>query len=793
MRPLICFAAALATALPSLAMAADAPTLVDALDLPAEAVISATTSGLFDQSDVRDALGPIAATSDDMVLLSSGYASQVLSGQDHDLGTTGYDPTEPVSPVYDQALLELTLQVPEGMHSLKFDWYFLSREYPFYVGSSFNDRFTVMQSGALFDGNIVFDENGSVVDVNNALFTVTDALSLEGTGFWRPSSVSPTGFDGGGTGWVTTQTPVQPGEVVDLRIDVHDVADGVYDSGVVIDNFRWSEEEVDDPKSGADLELHWLSPKSASIDGGDTVLVTGRRFTADTRVWVGGVEVAEVVLHGDNLIEVTVPAAPDGAPGLVDVVAENSESAATLLGAFTWVTRSNSGTPPTIATVDPDHAEAAGGGSLTITGEGFDSDSVVLFGDAPAAEQELLSDTELRVVLPELEPGSMLLRVVDADGRSSGGPLPFVARTKLDEPSDSSSPVTGGCNSAGGSPAGPWALLALVLVAIVTRRAGRVVSLRGGAATAVVAALMLTGCGNDYRIRPGVHPHPEASAFAMVGETARRDAQVPVGSPVALDGQDSRGFDGATLSWHWQLLEAPEGSEAELEGTADRWSRATFTPDMPGAYLVELVVSDHRGRRSHPSAIAIEATDADGFRVRLEWDGAGHDLDLHLLRSGGEYFADGDCFYGRPRPAWGDVEIGRDDPRHLQDADGSGDQLRREEVLLPAPAPGSYTVLVHHLNDRGSLQEVAAELTLWHDGEEIALELGSEQLEQDDVWRAFSISVPGGTVTELGELTTHQALGGPDINLALDSDEWVPLSGSGSRSEKERVTGLVWC
>ncbi|MCP4868631.1 MAG: hypothetical protein GY898_07925 [Proteobacteria bacterium] len=201
-----------ALAVTSSASAAPVADLVDALDIPPEAVVSATPGGLSEQSRVLGQLGPVSAHQGDMVLLTTGYAGQVQSGEDHDLQTSGYDPTEPSSPVHDQALLELTLTVPEGMHSLTFDWFFLSREYPYYVGSDYNDRFTVVQDGAAFDGNIVFDDAGSVVDVNNALFTVADALSLDGTGFWRSSDVSPSGFDGGGTGWVTTQSPVVPGD-----------------------------------------------------------------------------------------------------------------------------------------------------------------------------------------------------------------------------------------------------------------------------------------------------------------------------------------------------------------------------------------------------------------------------------------------------------------------------------------------------------------------------------------------------------------------------------------------------
>ena len=241
--------------LPATAFAADAASIVGAVDLSPADVVSSSTSGLFDQSEILEELGAIVSIDDTMALLSTGNAPQVTDGVDHDLGTGGFDPTDPAAMVFDQALLELEIRVPEGVHSLQFDWYFLSREYPFYVGTKFNDRFTVLQTGQEYEGNIVFDESGNVVDVNNALFTVTDGPSLADTGFWRESLVSATGFDGGGTGWVTTATPVAPGEIVSLRFDIHDVFDGVYDSAVLLDNFRWSDEEIDDPVSGKPIVL----------------------------------------------------------------------------------------------------------------------------------------------------------------------------------------------------------------------------------------------------------------------------------------------------------------------------------------------------------------------------------------------------------------------------------------------------------------------------------------------------------------------------------------------------------
>ena len=74
-----------------------------------------------------------------------------------------------------------------------------------------------------------------------------------------------------------------------LRFDVHDVGDGVYDSGVVVDNMRWSEEEVEDPSSGAPTELHWLSPKVGPTSGGTEVILSGRNFAGGMTVSVGGV------------------------------------------------------------------------------------------------------------------------------------------------------------------------------------------------------------------------------------------------------------------------------------------------------------------------------------------------------------------------------------------------------------------------------------------------------------------------------------------------------------------------
>jgi hypothetical protein len=45
---------------------------------------------------------------------------------------------------------------------------------------------------------------------------------------------------GGGTGWLTTNGNVKPGEIMTLRIAIWDTSDTALDSLAVVDNFRWS-------------------------------------------------------------------------------------------------------------------------------------------------------------------------------------------------------------------------------------------------------------------------------------------------------------------------------------------------------------------------------------------------------------------------------------------------------------------------------------------------------------------------------------------------------------------------
>jgi hypothetical protein len=206
-------------------------------------------------------------------------------------GAPGVMTSEPVS-VNDYTELVLKLHAPTNVRSFSFDFQFFSAEYPTYVCSKFNDEFLVLQDSKeefQMPTNIAFDMHNNPVTVNNGFFTVctndpskpytqrcTQSVSdIMGTGYedsprlvttrgsctttadctkWWPSytcmnqtctiSQSTGQIPGGSTGWLTTTSPVTPGEDVTLHFIIFDEGDHILDSSVLIDNFRWGTSAV---------------------------------------------------------------------------------------------------------------------------------------------------------------------------------------------------------------------------------------------------------------------------------------------------------------------------------------------------------------------------------------------------------------------------------------------------------------------------------------------------------------------------------------------------------------------
>jgi len=156
-------------------------------------------------------------------------------------GSSPFGPDGNVS--FDNVKLRVAIFVPANAKGFSFDFIYMSTEYPEFVGQNYNDAFyAIIQSEGTNNWattNISFDQSPqkNEICVNSAFFEDPPETSLEGTGFgWN----EPIGYHmGGSTGWYRTMWPVAPNSVFYLTFSIHDEADGLYDSLVIIDNFRW--------------------------------------------------------------------------------------------------------------------------------------------------------------------------------------------------------------------------------------------------------------------------------------------------------------------------------------------------------------------------------------------------------------------------------------------------------------------------------------------------------------------------------------------------------------------------
>ena len=472
-------------AIPTAAQAAQPPAdCVDAIDIdPSWLVANSvdTNHPQFGASnpqmfDVITSLGVISPyNAPDACLLSTGNVDNIEQLVDNDFPPGGSQG--------DRATLSMVLNVPEYANSYSFNFYFLSREYPEWVGDIYNDKFEVFVENPAYAGQIVFDAFGNVVSVNNALFGVTDPGLLAGTGF----------DNDGGTGWVTTIAPVTGGSQLEVMFTIYDEGDGVWDSAVVIDNFQFSSQDPpgDGPWTGDDtpdvpMELAFLSPKEGDLAGGYPVLIHGFGFSETTSVVLDGnlLDNSAFVLGtgGETITLEDMP--PSDTERSIDIAVVRDGDTITLTDAFTYWDTSGGSVPPRVTNVFPAEANPTGGTELRIRGEGFADDATVLFVFEPnedgevvdaAGEEPLIVELEggikeIIVYTPVVGSGWADLFVVNPDPSSPDNPIrsdpgyPFLFTGDAAAPNtNDNTGRAGGCSLSDGSAgAGLLALFALL-------------------------------------------------------------------------------------------------------------------------------------------------------------------------------------------------------------------------------------------------------------------------------------------------------------------------------------------
>ena len=335
------------------------------MSIPPADVVNASLSSDASANDVLTNLGVVLPTegSDFGMLYTGSIGTPPQSGTD--LGAYGESG--------DRSTLSFDLSVPAGVNSARFDFFFLSAEYPEFVGTQFNDKFEANVVGSAYTGNAAIDNQGNLIGVNSVFFSVVDAASLQGTGFDASDPYSNE-LAGGGTGWLTIMVPVTPEENVNFSFVVYDVADGIYDSAVLLDNFNWSETEIELPTIIIPININYLSPKRSTTDGGITTTIHGTGFNSSCVSYFDGTEALSTTFIDSTQLEAVVP--PHDV-GLVDVTVDCSGIDDTLVGGFTYYEDNTGDSPPELNTVSPFQVYDAGGEVVTVSGLGFEDGAVI--------------------------------------------------------------------------------------------------------------------------------------------------------------------------------------------------------------------------------------------------------------------------------------------------------------------------------------------------------------------------------------------------------------------------------
>ena len=90
---------------------------------------------------------------------------------------------------------------------------------------------------------------------------------------------------------------------------------------------------------------------------------------------------------------------------------------------------------------------------------------------------------------------------------------------------------------------------------------------------------------------------------------------VAINALVTLDGSGSSDANGDTLTYSWALTSKPGGSSSALSSATA--VKPTFTPDVLGDYVVQLIVNDGKVN-SAPSTVTVTATNTGSITVTIQ-------------------------------------------------------------------------------------------------------------------------------------------------------------------------------
>jgi len=204
-----------------------------------------------------------------------------------------------------------------------------------------------------------------------------------------------------------------------------------------------------------------------------------------------------------------------------------------------------------------------------------------------------------------------------------------------------------------------------------------------------------------------VHSSDPIRSVVEVPLSGGLDARVPVAVCGVTPGEvpalyetatwvGSGSFDpaGGSLRYAWSVVSVPAGSAAPLpSGGTGASDRPGFLPDVVGTYTAQLVVTNTAGVESAPCTVDLVAVPATDLWVEMFWQEPGDDMDLHLVRGGGDLTTNEDCYFSNCRFGldWGPGGPAADPLLDIDDIALTGP----ENINIDLPEDGTYEVYVH--------------------------------------------------------------------------------------------------
>ena len=128
-------------------------------------------------------------------------------------------------------------------------------------------------------------------------------------------------------------------------------------------------------------------------------------------------------------------------------------------------------------------------------------------------------------------------------------------------------------------------------------------------------------------------PAPQDPSSPLPVAAAGRDISALLGMPSIVDGSQSHDPGGRLITFRWTITEAPHGSVATLDASDPA---PTFVADLPGTYVLQLVVTNEDGVESRPASVSLVAfatrpfPNARAGKDRQVRVGTGVDLDARM-------------------------------------------------------------------------------------------------------------------------------------------------------------------